>query len=232
MVQIAGFAVAAPAAVAQTGRGHEQGRSGMADPVWAERGDTEAVAGRVAAIFGGTGPVRLALPGGHTPIPIFDLLKGRDLPWARAELWPTDDRIVPQDHPASNFGLLSRAFGDSGAALRPLQAGIAPPPFDLVWLGMGGDGHVASIFPNMRLPEDGAPAVLRVEPDPLPPEAPFARLTLNLPALVAAREIILVLAGDDKRRVIEAAIAGSTDLPVARLIARARCPVTIFWSPA
>jgi 6-phosphogluconolactonase len=204
----------------------------MADPVWAEKGDAAAVADRIAAALGGSDPVRLALPGGRTPIPIFDMLKARDLPWDRAEIWLTDDRIVPHDHPASNFGLLSHAFQGTGADLRFLEEGAVPPAFDLVWLGMGGDGHIASIFPNMHLPEEGPPAVLRVEPDPLPPEAPFARLTLNLQALIATRQIILVISGDDKRRVLEQAITDRSDLPVARLIARAACPVTIFWSPA
>jgi len=204
----------------------------MADPVWAERGDAAAVTEHVARAILRPGPARLALPGGQTPVPIFEALKARDLPWAATELWPTDDRIVPHDHPASNFGLLSAAFGRRGATLHPLEEGDAPPRFDLVWLGMGADGHVASIFPNLRLPEDGAPTVLRVTPDPLPPEAPFDRLTLNLPALTATDEIILVLSGEEKRVVLEAAVAGTRDLPVSRLIARATCPVTIFWSAA
>jgi 6-phosphogluconolactonase len=206
----------------------------MADPVWADRGDAAAVADHIAGIVAParSRPVRLALPGGRTPVPIFDMLKARDLSWAATELWPTDDRIVPHDHPASNFGLLSRAFGATAATLYPLIEGATPPRFDLVWLGMGADGHVASIFPNLALPEDGAPAVLRVTPDPLPPEAPFDRLTLNLPALTATDQIMLVLAGDEKRAVLEAAIAGTRELPVARLIARATCPITIFWSPA
>jgi len=204
----------------------------MADPVWAERGDAAAVADRIAAAVTGSGPVRLALPGGRTPIPIFDLLKTRDLPWSTVALWPTDERIVPHDHPASNFGLLARAFDGTGATLHALDVEEAPPRFDLVWLGMGADGHIASIFPKLALPEDAAPAVLRVTPDPLPPEAPFDRLTLNLPALTDTDAIILVLSGEEKRAVLEAAIAGTRDLPVGRLIARATCPVTIFWSPA
>jgi 6-phosphogluconolactonase len=204
----------------------------MADPVWAKPADAAAVADRVAGTISRGRPVRLALPGGRTPIPIFEMLKARDLPWEAAELWLTDDRIVPRDHPASNFGLLSHAFGETAATLHPLADGDAPPHFDLVWLGMGADGHVASIFPNLTLAEDGAPAVLRVTPDPLPPEAPFDRLTLNLPALTATDEIILVVSGDEKRTVLEAAIAGERNLPVGRLIARATCPVTIFWSPA
>jgi 6-phosphogluconolactonase len=138
---------------------------------------------------------------------------------------------VPEDHPASNFGALKRALEETGARLVPLEPGAEPPHFELVWIGMGTDGHVASIFPNLYLAPDDPPAVVRTLPDPLPPEAPFARISLNYAALANADEIILVVRGMEKRKVIEDAVAGASDLPIARLLAAAKTPVTIFWSP-
>src|SRR3546814_1307338 len=95
---------------------------------------------------------------------------------------------------------------------------------------MGNDGHIASVFPNAMQALSTGTKVQRTTPDPLPPEAPFERLTLTLPALANAGEIILVARGAEKRRVLDAAIAGTSDLPVARLLSMAQGPVTIFWS--
>ncbi|PTQ10871.1 6-phosphogluconolactonase [Sphingomonas oleivorans] len=201
----------------------------MTDIVWAAHADAEAVADRIASVLSRPGPRSIAVPGGRTPIPIFDLLRRQPLPWGKATVTLTDDRIVPHDHPASNFGLLSQALDATPAHLVPLSEGMALSRFDLVWLGMGADGHIASIFPGSNLPESPA-TVLRTLPDPLPPEAPFERLTLSQSALLDTDELILVLRGADKRAVLEAAIAGENDLPIARLIRAATSPITIFWS--
>lgn len=197
--------------------------------MWASPADDRAVASRVEAAIG-SGGAAIAVPGGRTPIPILEALAGRTIPWERVTVSLTDDRAVPHDHPASNFGALRSALGKTGARLVPLSEGAALNRFQLVWIGMGADGHIASIFPNVDLPTDAPPAVVRTVPDPLPPEAPFARLTLNYAAIADAEAVILVVRGYDKRKVIEAAIAGENDLPIARLLSRTRCPVTIFWS--
>ena len=143
----------------------------------------------------------------------------------------SDDREVPHDHVASNFGALVRALVGTGATLIPLEAGAVPPRLDLCWVGMGADGHVASIFPNVDLPVDNPPAVVKTLPDPLPPEAPFPRVTLNYAALANGGELILVVRGEEKRAILQRAIAGDSDLPIARLLAAAKGPVTIYWSP-
>ena len=95
---------------------------------------------------------------------------------------------------------------------------------------MGEDGHIASIFPNMAMAADGQPAIVRAVPDPLPVQAPFARLTLNFAALADAGEIMLVARGAAKRAMLLDAIAGRHDLPIARLVAASNSPLTIFWS--
>tara|TARA_R110002033_G_scaffold42336_1_gene83168 strand:+ start:915 stop:1550 length:636 start_codon:yes stop_codon:yes gene_type:complete len=197
---------------------------------WAAKADPDAVADHISAIIQQPGNHWLAVPGGKTPLPIFELLSRRTLPWGTVSLMLTDDRLVPHNHPASNQGKLEAAFDATPAHVAKLEPGLPLPVFDLVWLGMGADGHIASLFPNMKPTVQNDAAVIHTCPDPLPPEAPFERLSLNLTALAQAREIILVVRGCDKKRVLNEAIAGENDLPVAKLFAAARCPVTIFWS--
>ncbi len=201
---------------------------------WAARADAEAVADHIAAIIGQAGNHWLAVPGGKTPLPIFDILSRRSLPWGTVSLMLTDDRIVPGNHPASNQRRLEAAFDATAAHISKLETGMMLPAFDLVWLGMGVDGHIASLFPDMNPNGSGGAAVIHTIPDPLPHEAPFERLSLNMAALIQAGEIILVVRGRDKKRLLDDVIAGrgkgAHDLPVARLFAKARCPITVFWS--
>jgi 6-phosphogluconolactonase len=176
-----------------------------------------------------TGTVALAVPGGSTPFPILALLAVRPLEWRRLAFYPTDDRIVPHDHPASNTGKLIALFEPLGADVRELTLdGLPLPLFALVWLGMGGDGHIASLFPNTDPQVNDPQWVRRLTPDPLPPEAPFDRITLTIPALLNSEELLFVMRGADKGAVLDAALAGRSDLPVARLLGAARQPVTCF----
>ena len=197
---------------------------------WAARADPMAVADHIAAIISRPGNHRFAVPGGRTPLPVFDILSKRSLPWGTVSLMLTDDRIVPENHPASNQGKLAAAFDATPADIVRLERGTLTESFDLVWLGMGADGHIASLFPKMEAEDIDGPAVIRTVPDPLPTEAPFERFSLNMAALINAKEIMLVVRGCDKKQIVEAAIAGANDLPIARLIKSARCPITIFWS--
>ena len=200
----------------------------MTEPCWAADGSDAAVAAYVAATVARPGPKLLALPGGTTPAPIFARLSAVLLPWDKVTIVPGDERLVRHDNPASNVGALRAAFGATGATIRPLSPDLPPSRFDLVWLGMGGDGHIASLFPNCDPDPAAAASVIRVSPDPLPPEAPFERLTLNLAAIANSDAVILVIRGAAKRALMEAAAAGENDLPVARLLRVA--PVTVFWS--
>jgi len=187
--------------------------------------DPETIADRLAHVLGREGAI-LALPGGRTPIPVYEALAGRGR--ADGTIWPTDDRIVAHDHPASNYGTLRRSL--AGMNVVALHEGARVPHFDLVWIGMGADGHVASIFPNAL---DGLVTgrdVVRTRPDPLPPEAPFDRLTLTMDSLVDTNEAMLVITGADKRRVFEAALAGDDRLPISRFVAKLSAPLTVYWS--
>jgi len=197
---------------------------------WADPGDANAVAERIAEEVSRRGKTRIAVPGGSTPAKVLALLAKRDLDWSRTTLVPTDDRQVPPDHPASNTGALVRALGDSGATIEPLVEGARSKRFDLVWLGMGTDGHIASLFPHMWAEPRRGRRVIATTPIPLPPEAPFARLSLNRKALLGSDEIILVVTGEAKRAVIEQALAGNDKLPVSDILRGPGPPVTIYWS--
>lgn len=174
------------------------------------------------------GPVPVCLPGGSTPFPIVAELTLLPLDWSRIEVWPGDDRVVAEDHPASNAGRLRALLEPVGARVVALAEAADPPHFAIVWLGMGEDGHIASLFPNTDPRIDDPARVRRLTPDPLPPEAPFDRLSLTLPALLACDELVFVIRGAAKLALFEAAAAGENDLPVARLLAAATQPVTCF----
>ncbi|MCX7282827.1 MAG: 6-phosphogluconolactonase [Novosphingobium sp.] len=197
---------------------------------WAEPGDAAAVADHIARVVSMPGAKRIAFTGGSTPIKVLALLKDRPLDWASVTIALTDDRRVPDDHPASNFGKIYAALGSSGAAFERLADGEAVAPFDLVWLGMGEDGHVASLFPEMKAHVRPGPAVIATTPIPLPPEAPFERLSLNAAALKASREIILVVTGASKKALLESALAGNDQYPVTDFLRGFGPPVTIYWS--
>lgn len=171
--------------------------------------------------------IAITIPGGSTPFPILALL-GNQLDWSRIAVWPGDDRIVAEDHAASNVGRIRAALEPLGATVTALTEGATPPHFALAWLGMGEDGHVASLFPNTDPRADDPAPVRRLTPDPLPPEAPFDRLSLTIPALLDSDALVFVIRGQAKRALFDEARRGEHDLPVARLLHAAHQPVTCF----
>ena len=217
----------------------------------------EAVAGDVGFIVESAvdarGEALLALPGGSTPKPIYARLAGASLPWKRVTIIPGDERLVPMQDGLSNVRMLAEAFLKSGARVVPVTGDIADyrlagnsadarlqdlkwPP-DLVWLGMGADGHTASIFPGPDLDDAlNAPKARRmvgVMPEPLPKEAPVPRVTLTRAAILSARTLLITISGDDKRAVLEQAIADgqSSRVPIGRVLAEAEQPIDIHWCP-
>lgn len=181
-----------------------------------------------AALADSSGEIAISVPGGSTPFPILAELVKAALDWRRIAVWPGDDRMVDEDHPASNVGRIRALLEPAGARIVPLRQGATPPHFALVWLGMGGDGHIASLFPNTDPRADDPQRLRRLTPDPLPPEAPFDRLSLTIPALLDADALLFVIRGADKQSLFRKAAAGANDLPVARLLAAAHQPVTCF----
>lgn len=185
--------------------------------------------GRLRAALAQSGaPVAITVPGGSTPFPILERLAAMPLDWRRVTVWPGDDRRVAEDHPASNAGRIRELLEPAGAEVVALTVMEDVPHFALAWLGMGRDGHVASLFPNTDPRADDPERVRMLTPDPLPPEAPFDRITLTIPALLDSDELLFVIRGADKRALFEAAARGENDLPIARLLGAARQPVTCF----
>jgi 6-phosphogluconolactonase len=153
----------------------------------------------------------------------------------------------------SNVRAIARALLPAGARVIPIAADIAdyklagnsadarlqdlPWPPDLVWLGMGKDGHTASIFPGpdfqAALDAPKARRAIGVMPDPLPAEAPVARVTLTRSAILSARTILITITGGEKRAVLEQAIADghSSKLPIGRVLAEVDQPIDIHWAP-
>ncbi|MDP9056231.1 MAG: 6-phosphogluconolactonase [Pseudomonadota bacterium] len=174
------------------------------------------------------GEIAITVPGGSTPFPILAELAKADLDFTRIAVWPGDDRIVDESHAASNVGRIRSLLEPVGARIVPLAPGAVPPHFALSWLGMGGDGHIASLFPNNNPRADDPVLLRRLTPDPLPPEAPFDRLSLTMPALLDCDELLFVFRGADKRAIFDAAARGANDLPIARLLGAAHQPVTCF----
>ena len=229
---------------------------------WWEYDDAAEMADAVAGDIGfviesaldARGSAVIALAGGKTPLPIYEKLAGQKLDWKRVTIVPGDDRLVPLGDPLSNVTAIGKIFLPRGARVIPLVSGTAPDykaagrsadallqdlhwPLDLCLLGVGGDGHAASIFPGPDYDEAlSGPRERRavgVMPVPLPPEAPVARVSLTRSAIVSSKALMIAITGDQKRAVLEAAIeeGASSAYPVGRILADVELPVDIHWAP-
>jgi 6-phosphogluconolactonase len=187
------------------------------------------------------GRASLVATGGRSPGPVYDRLRHADLDWARVAVTLSDERLVDRDSPNANGRLLrERLFVGPAAKAHflPLTDYAEPAlkvltPFDAVMLGMGEDGHVASLIPGSPvlvegMDPDGTRLVLES------PEGfgspPVARISLTIAALLQSRAIFLLIGGAAKREVLDGALAGA-DLPVRALLLQDRVPVRILWSP-
>lgn len=192
----------------------------------------------------------IAVSGGSTPKPLFERLASADLPWEKVTVTLVDERWVDPTSPDSNENLVrSTLLRDkaSSAAFVGLKSGDAtaiegvdacesrlaalPRPFDVVILGMGGDGHTASFFPHAEaLPEVLGGTRLCGAVTPL--NAPYERMTLTLPVLLEARVLILHIEGAEKERVLREALRGDdvAQMPVRSVLHQEQTPLELYFT--
>ncbi|MGR0481486.1 MAG: 6-phosphogluconolactonase [Candidatus Electronema sp. V4] len=196
----------------------------------------------------------LAVSGGSTPVPLFERLSELDIPWQNVLITLVDERWVEASSPDSNEALVRRcllknraaaatfvglktaaATAAVGAADCEARLAALPRPCTAVILGMGNDGHTASLFPCAPQLAEAADlrcgrrcAALR------PQTAPHERISLTLPALLDTREIILHITGPEKKAVLEQALSAGLpeEMPVRFILRQQAAPVAVYWTVA
>ena len=190
----------------------------------------------------------LVVSGGSTPVPFFKALAAKSLPWERLDITLADERWVGEESPDSNARLVREHLLQGAASLAnfiPLTCDASTPeegvetvaqqaaslawPASVVILGMGGDGHTASLFSDSReldlaLATDELLVAVRT------PSQPQPRITFSADRLHQARRHFLHITGDDKRAVLAKALNGDDvrQLPVRVFLT---CPLAIYWAP-
>ncbi len=198
-----------------------------------------------------TAEASLVVSGGSTPGPCFDLLSEEALDWSRVTVIPSDERWVPADNADSNERLIKnrllrgpanlgkvlsffRAGLDASQAPRLIEKDLADltQPFSAVLLGMGEDGHFASLFPDFdglqeALDPQGKTACTMVQTI----GSPHLRISLTLSALLNCMHTVLLIFGEGKRNVFATASSGGSAYPIEALLHETRKPLTVIWAP-
>ncbi|MES1926718.1 6-phosphogluconolactonase [Salinisphaera sp. T31B1] len=206
---------------------------------------------RLAAGIDARGRAALALAGGSSPVALFECLSETELDWSRVSIVATDERWVAPTHEQSNEGLFRRTLVRDRAArasvvslyqpgrtptgaLSVITRRLAEMPshFDAVVLGMGADGHTASLFPDAR----NIDTLLASQADCVVPvfdDDRIERISLGPTRLLATRALYLLFFGDDKRKVYERALddGPTAELPVRAMLHQTRVTATAYWAP-
>jgi 6-phosphogluconolactonase len=211
------------------------------------------VAQTLARAIDARGGASLIVSGGKTPVKFFEQLRARPIEWRRVCIALADERWVDPSDPGSNEKMVrevllkeraaeARFAGLKNAAPSPDLGAVSawetfariPRPFDVTLLGMGDDGHTASLFPgspnlSIALAASAAAGCVGM----WSPSAPQPRLSLNLSALLDSRRILILIEGAGKLSAYEAAAgAGPVEaMPVRAVLRQSRVPVEVIWAP-
>jgi 6-phosphogluconolactonase len=187
----------------------------------------EFVVGRARAAVADHGRFTFAVSGGHTPWAMFAELGHEDMPWSEVEVFQVDERVAPEGDPDRNLTHLKQSLGSAPAAVVAMpvneadldRAAVAyaerlPDRFDLVHLGLGPDGHTASLVPDDPVLEvtDRLVAVTQ-------PYQGHRRMTLTYPALARADDLLWLISGEDKRQPLTKLLASDPSIPAGRVVA-------------
>lgn len=211
----------------------------------------EHVTGILGDAVEAKGKASMLLSGGTTPGGLYEMMSEVDLPWEKVWFGPTDERWVDPANEASNEKLVretlrqNKAVGTnyvghksdfpdptSGLEATMKQIKALPEPYNIVLLGMGTDGHVASLFPCSP---DTPAALDPANPNSCHPidrgDAEVPRMTMTLNQLLKAERIFLFFYGDEKAGVYEDALKEKTgNLPVSHILHQDKVPVTLYWA--
>jgi 6-phosphogluconolactonase len=211
------------------------------------------IAASLAAAIGARGLASLVVSGGRSPVRLFEILRAQPLDWGHVCVALADERWVSPEDADSNERLVrevllkdhaapARFLGLKNGAPTPDLGAVSawetfarvPRPFDAVVLGMGDDGHTASLFPGSpNLPRALNQAAAAGCVGMWSPAAPHPRLSLNLTALLDSRRIMVLITGESKWRTYAAACAAGPveDMPIRAVLRQSRTPVDVMWAP-
>jgi len=211
------------------------------------------IAAELARAIALRGLASLVVSGGHSPVKLFEKLRVQALDWSRVCVALADERWVEPTDAGSNEKLVRDVLLQDGAAAAQFSGlknaapspdlgavsawetfARVPRPFDVTVLGMGDDGHTASLFPhspNLRSALNPYAAAGCV--GMWAPTAPQARISLNLSALLDSRRLLVLIIGDAKWRTFTAASAPGAveEMPVRAVLGQQRTPVGVVWAP-
>lgn len=201
----------------------------LPDPAALARAAAAFLADRARAAVAARGTFPFAVSGGRSPWEMFAELSGEAVPWTEVVIYQVDERVAPQGDPERNLGHLRAALGPAPAEVRPMPVESAdldaaaaeygaslPQRFDVVHLGLGPDGHTASLVPGDPVLEatDRMVALTGAYQG-------HRRMTLTYPALARTRQLLWLVSGDDKREALSRLLDGDRSIPAGRVEAEA-----------